>query len=820
MFLSRLFSLFGLLLCLVVAFADVRGAEPAAARGAVAEPAGSRITGQVLNAGSGRPAEYVAVSLKSAGGREVQGTATDEHGRFSFEKIPPGDYVVSYGLVGTVPRQTEAFTVETGRPNLDLGGLKLSGEIVQIAKFEVQARKDKQLGSVDRKVYNVGQEIQGTTGSASDLLQNVPSVDVGVNGNVSLRGSENVLILIDGRTSTLMGRSQADVLQQLPADAIDKIEVITNPSAKYKPDGTAGIINIALKRRHDAGLSGSWTVSAGSGKRGGVGLNFNYRPGLFNVYGSYNVRQDDRPRTATDIRTITDPITGVVTEAEKRTVEHSRPVSHLVRAGLDYAPDRQNQFSLNLTGSHRSFFRVQTDHNLFRDLTGALTSDYDRFRLDPEVQSSQEIGASYRHNFGEDDHELNLEAKASAEDEKEPDHYRNIYRLPVQAPSADNVIIKNQQSSREAIVGYVRPLGSEARLESGYDLTVERRDMDFYNEYLDAASGLWVKDLVKSNRFILDRSIHAFYGTYSRSFGPLAVLAGVRPELVSGQSNLVTTGQVIPNDYNRVYPSLHLTYHLDDSRELQLNYSHRVHRPETEDLNPFPEYLDPYTLRAGNSRLQPEDIHSVETGYGYRHEDTSLTATAYYRYTYHGFTSVTTNLGNGVLLNSRQNLAVNRASGLEFTANSDFGRTITLNTSANVFFNTIDASNLGYSSSRSDVAWMAKLGVSWRWTKDTQLQFNTSYNSARLTPQGERRPTFIANLGLRHELWKKRAALVLTVSDLFNTLREEYVVDTPVLREDVIRRRSARVIYLGYTYNFGQPAKKSKDDQLKYDNSL
>ena len=820
MLLHRPISLVGSLLYLVVACTDARGAESAAARGAVTQPAGSHISGQVLNAGAGRPAEYVAVSLKSATGGDVQGTVTDEHGRFTFEKIPPGNYVISYGLVGAVPSQTEAFAVETRQPDLDLGGLKLSSEVVQIAKFEVQARKDKQLGSIDRKVYNVGQEIQGTTGTASDLLQNVPSVDVGVNGNVSLRGSENVLILIDGRTSALMGRSQADVLQQLPADAIDKIEVITNPSAKYKPDGTAGIINIALKRRHDAGLSGSWTVSAGSGNRGGVGLNLNYRPGLFNVYGSYNIRQDDRPRTATDIRTITDPVTGVVTEAEKHSLEYSRPVSHLVRAGLDYAPDRQDQFSLNFTASHRAFFRVQTDHNFFRDQAGVLTSDYDRFRLDPEVQTSNEIGASYRHNFGEDDHELNLEVKSSVEDEKEPDHYRNIYRLPVQVPSADNVIIKNLQRSREAIVGYVRPLGGEARLESGYDLTVERRDMDFYNEYLDAASGLWVKDLVKSNRFILDRSIHAFYGTYARSFGPLAVLVGVRPELVSGSSNLVTTGQIIPNDYNRVYPSLHLTYHLDDSRELQLNYSHRVHRPDTEDLNPFPEYLDPYTLRAGNPRLQPEDIHSLEAGYGFRYEDTSLTATAYYRYTYHGFTNLTTNLGNGVLLSTRQNLAVNRASGLEFTANTDLGKTVTLNSSANLFFNTIDASNLGYSSSRSDVAWMAKLGVAWRCAKDTQLQFNANYNSARLSPQGERRPTYVANVGLRHELWKKRAALVLTVSDLFNSLREEYVINTPQLREDLTRRRSARVIYLGYTYNFGQPAKKAKDDQLKFDNSL
>jgi outer membrane receptor protein involved in Fe transport len=283
---------------------------------------------------------------------------------------------------------------------------------------------------------------------------------------------------------------------------------------------------------------------------------------------------------------------------------------------------------------------------------------------------------------------------------------------------------------------------------------------------------------------------------------------------------LVTTGLIIPNDYNRVYPSLHLTYAWSDRQEWQWNYSHRVHRPETEDLNPFPEYLDPFTLRAGNPHLQPEDIHSFETGYSYRRDDTSVTATAYYRYTYHGFTSVTTNLGNGVLLNTRENLAVNRATGLELTANTDVGRAVTLNLSTNTFFNTIDAANLGYSSSQTDVSWLAKAGVTLRFGPATQVQVNANYSSARLTPQGERRPTHVANLGVRHDLWGKKASLVLTVSDLFNSLKEENVINTPVLREDLVRRRSARIIYLGVVYNFGSPGKKSKDDPLKFDNSL
>ena len=792
----------GLLLGLAAGAAFLRGASPVAAHSGgladgqrpVAPRKDGRIRGAMFDPATQRPVEFVAVTLKAADGKVMQSAATDRRGRFIFEQVPAGNYVVAYGRVGGSVQLTPQLMVDSAHVQIDLGRLFPSAEVLQLEKFEVTAKQESRLNGIDRKVYQVGREIQSVTGSASDLLQNVPSVNVDIDGNVSLRGSDNVLILINGRTSTLMGASRAEVLQQLPADAIEKIEVITNPSAKYKPDGTAGIINIALKHQHEAGLSGTANFNVGNNQRYNAGFSINDHTGPYNLLGSFSVRQDDRPRTASDLRTITDPVTGMVTRAEKRTVENSRPFTRIGRLGWDFAPNVHDQFGLTGDYNYRSFIRRATDHNIVSDAGGVVTSDYDRARFDPEFERSLEAAATWQHTFLDAGHELKVEVKASVSKEGEPDHYTNTYRVPVRAPSYDEVLIHNLERSREAILEYVLPLADGSKFESGYDLTREHRDSDFLNAALDPASGLWVKDLVKSNRFLLDRTIHAFYATYARTFGSLALLAGVRPELATTSSHLVTTGLIIPNDYNRVYPSLHLTYAWSDRQEWQWNYSHRVHRPETEDLNPFPEYLDPFTLRAGNPHLQPEDIHSFETGYSYRRDDTSVTATAYYRYTYHGFTSVTTNLGNGVLLNTRENLAVNRATGLELTANTDVGRSVTLNLSTNTFFNTIDAANLGYSSSQSDVAWLAKAGVTLRLGPATQVQVNANYSSARLTPQGERRPTHVINLGVRHDLWGKKASLVLTVSDLFNSLKEENVINTPVLREDLVRRRSARII--------------------------
>ncbi|MDB6092688.1 MAG: hypothetical protein JWM32_250 [Verrucomicrobia bacterium] len=726
--------------------------------------------------------------------------------------------ILNFPLLGLAAPENDPLLANN--PQRDASKGVTADDVLKMSKFEVTAKPDVQLNAIDRKVYNVGKEIQSAAGSASDLLQNVPSVDVDIDGNISLRGSDNVLILIDGRSSALMGKNRAEILAQFPADSIDRIEVITNPSAKYKPDGTAGIINIVLKQKHTAGTSGTVTFNVGNEDRYNSSVSLNYHPGALNFFGNLSVRQDDRPRTAADIRTITDAVTGAKIHAEKYTVEESRPLSEIVRLGFDTSANPNNQFGMVANYNHRTAERRAVDHNRVTDSVGNVTSEYDRVRFDPESERSIEGSATFLHRFSAPGHELNLEYKASNKRDLEPDHYTNLYRSPAQGPTFDNVIIRDIEDSREAIIGYVRPLADNSTLEAGYDYSDESRDSDIFNESFDPVSARWVGDPAKSNRFILDRTIHAFYATYTHSFGNFALLAGVRPEFERVSSKLVTLGQVVPNNSAKVFPSLHLTYRLDDRQELQWNYSHRVHRPDSDDLNPFPEYLDPFTLRTGNPRLLPEDIHSIETGYGYREDATSFTATAYYRYTYHGFTNFTSDLGNGVLLTTHENLAVNRATGVEFTANRDLGKTITLTASTNTFFNTIDASNLGFVASKSTVSWIAKAGVTTRLGASTQLQLNGNYASARVTPQGERRPSYVANIGVRREFLNKKAALVLTVSDVFNTLKQEMTVNTPLLVETTTRKRSARIIYLGLSYNFGGPNKKSKEDTLKFDESL
>ena len=790
-------------------------------------PEGGAVTGTVFDQATGRPVEYAALALKTKGGGEtVRTAATDSKGEFVLENVPFGDYAVVYGLVGGDSQQTATFSVDAQRRSVVLGRLALGETVVKMEKVEVATRRETFYNSIDRKVYNVGKEVQSITGSASDLLQNVPSVQVDIEGNVSLRGDENVLILVNGKTSTMMGRNRAAVLAQMPADAIDKIEVITNPSAKYKPDGTAGIINITLKRKAEPGYSGSVRAALGSDRRYNSGISANFNPGKFNITGSASVRQDDRPRFVQDERSHPDSA-GVVISTTQRTVENSRPLSRIAEAGVEYRIDDRTTVGAAVEYDYRDFVGQSMVSSITR--SGAtVTKDYDRRRTRPEFEEDLEFTATLKHSFPKEEHEINLELRHGKTIEQEDDRYTYVYRTPGGVTSFENTLSKVTEQSTEGTVDYVFPLNDYSKIEVGYDGQVEKVDTDFRGSFLNAATQAWEVDAKRSNRFISSETIHAAYGTYARKIGAFGFLAGLRFERAIIRTDQVTARLVNRNDYNQFYPSLHLGYDFTDNHQVQLNYSHRVDRPDGDDLNPFPDYQDPFNVSAGNPLLRPEDTHSVEAGYQYRNNDTTYLATLYYRYRYNATTDVSRFVDSATLLPSRdgtvlltttENLGSSSSGGLELGATTRLKDRVSLNFSANVYRNEINAGNLGFSARRSTVAWDAKLGLNWDVSKSTLIQLNTNYTAKRLTAQGHRDPTYLANIGLRHNFKDKKMAFTLSVSDVFNSLRERTFIDTPQLHQEVTRRRSSRIIYAGFIYHFGKPMKKPKED-LQFDSTL
>ena len=690
---------------------------------------------------------------------------------------------------------------------------------VQLQKVEVTASQQQlQLNSIDRKVYNVGQDIQGTAGTAADVLQNIPSVDVDVDGNVSLRGDSSVQILIDGRSSGLMGTAtRADVLSQLPADAIERIEVITSPSAKYKPDGTGGIINIVLKKKHGKGTAGSLKLTVGNNSRYGLSVSGGYRPGNFSLSGLVTFRQDDRLRTASDTRTYVDPTTGLSGATQTYTREHARPYFEIAKFSADYQATKFDKISESFDYSDRVLHRY-ADETESSSLAG-VRGLYDRLRDAPENERDAELDSSYEHQFGREDDTLSAELRWEHHTETENNHYTDVFTLPVSPSTFDTTKIFTNEPATEAIIEYTNAFSADKKLELGFNRSEDISRQNHQGAYLDPVSGLWVTDPAVTNDFDLDQTVNALYATYEQRFGKFGVMGGLRFEHAEVATDQITSAIKGDQTYLRLYPTLHLAYDLTDTSQLQLNYSHRVRRPESDDLNPFPAYQDPYNLRAGNPYLRPEEVHLVETGYQYKDDDSTYLGTVYYKYSYNGFTTVSRYISSTTLLTTEENLAKNQSGGLELAATTKPWKPLSLNASANIFYNQIDASNLGYSTKKSTFAGMGKLSAEYAFSDLTMAQFNTNYTAKRLTPQGYRLPTFVANFGLKHEIKSRNLTLVLTVSDLFDTLKEETKLSTPLLTDDSSRRRSSRFVYAGVIYSFGG-SKKKKDDSMQFDNNL
>jgi len=781
-------------------------------------PGAGSIKGVIVEK-SDKPLEFVNVMVKNMKDSSmVQGAVTDKHGLFVVEGLPFGEYKIGYSYIGFGETESGVIVLDSKHHRVDMGKLFISESGIILNEVEVIGQKSTFVNSIDRKTFNVGQDLMSKTGSVSDLLQSVPSVLVDIDGNVTLRGSDNVMILINGKPSALMGANRAAVLQQMPANSIEKIEVITNPSAKYKPDGTSGIINIVLKKNENLGLNGSISLNAGNQKRYNGNIITNYNPGKLNVFGSYSIRQDDRFRIIEDFRKRTNLNNGPIAYFHQNSQDHSRPLSHILRTGFDYKVNDHNEVGVAGSYNYRSLTREAIDINTYENADFLVNKKYNRILTNPEYEKDMELTAYIHHAFAKEDHELNVDFTASRSQERDDNRFNNIYHIPVSPSTFDNTLIKEGEDESQLSFEYLNPISDDIQFESGYVLESRKADLDFFGESFDPNTNLWSKDIEKINHFVYTENIHVLYATYAQESGKFGFLGGIRAEQAFINSNQLTTETIKRNQYFRFYPSLHIAYKISDLHELQLNYSHRIHRPDGDDLNPFPEYQDPYNLRIGNPLLKPADIHSIEMGYQLKKDKMSFLSTLYYRYTYNGISEITRYVNDSVKLTVKENLSKSSSAGLELVCSKSIGNFANIHLGSNIFYNTIDASNLGYSKNKSIVAWSANLTAGFNISKSQVLQLTTNYSASRLTPQGKQLPSYILNIGLKQEVMKKKGALIVTISDLFNSLRNNTIVDTPELYETINRKRSARIVYLGFTYSFG--TSKKKENSLKFDEQL
>lgn len=654
--------------------------------------------------------------------------------------------------------------------------------------------------SIDRRSYSVANDLSAKTGSIADALRNIPSVEVDVQGNVSLRGDSNVTIMIDGKPSGMFsGDGKADALQSLPADQIDRVEVMTNPSAAYRPDGSAGIINLITKKTQKPGVNGTVRLNVGPNGRYNGGVTATRREGKLTLSGDAGYRYDTQVGVQEIDRATLDKTSGQFLPSRFDATQNNEGGALTLRGGVDYDLDKQNRISGEVRLRRWDFDSDMVESYTGRNALGGVSRAYTRTSDADITRDNKAVSADWRRQMKGADHTLTAHVEHEVTDFSRDS--ANILRNSPGATVYETVGFGQDQTRTNLKVDYSKPLPNDVKLKTGVDIEWASNDYDNRGATGAAPNALSV-DPSRTNRFLYDQDVYAAYVTYERPFGDFTVQGGLRAEQVQIDTNQLTSGQKNQNDYFRLYPTLHMGYTVSQSQTLNANYSRRVQRPGAQDLNPYEIYLDPFNYRAGNPDLKPQITDSYELGWQYRKGQTYYLATAYFRDTRDSVTDVVVDRGGGVLLTTRENLGKSRAGGLELVANGRLSPKLTYNVSGNLFWNEIDAGNLGFAGNRSGTAVSGRANMNWQATPKDFFQINAFTSGKRLTPQGYREPFKMLNLGYRRKV-NDKLSLVVTATDALDSFEDVTVVDTPTLRDRTRRSANVRSVFFGFSYAFG-----------------
>lgn len=776
-------------------------------------PAICSVSGTVSDSISGQAVEFAAISLILAQNDSlITGGITNEKGTFLIESVRPGRYKVRMDFMGYNSRTVKDVRLSPRQPITNLGALQLAPSSVALDAVEISAERNFATNSIDKKVYDVSKNAVSDGGSATDVLQNVPSIDVDIDGNVSLRGSENVTILIDGKPSALTGSSRQAILEQLPASSIERIEVITNPSARYDPDGMSGIINVVLKKNRAQGVNGSVRLNAGTGGKYNGALDLNYRTKKVNVFASYSGNRMQAWRLGESERTTTfdnDSSTFLRQDATNNQIRFSQ----VLKGGLDLFANQRNTISLSATFSPTSRTREGDVDYLIVDNNETTLLDYLRLTDENEPMMGNDFNVSWDKQFEQPNRSLSVSARYSFFERESDSHYDEVYfdtdgSVLIVDPVMQNTLTQTASDFYLVQADYVHPLNNGFQLETGYKSTLRETNSDFYSESWDANSDALMPDTLLNNEFVYTEDIHAIYGIVSGKIKELDFQAGVRAEQAFTKADQRTTNEVFNNDYANLFPSAHIAKKLPKEQEIRVSYSRRINRPHQHWLNPFSDFRDPLNIRSGNPNLLPEYINNYEVSYARRwKQGHSVTGALYYRPISNVIRRIRRVDENGVATINPENLTSGINTGLEAIFTAQMREWWNLTLSSNLFRTTFDGGNIENADgefSNDAYTMSAKLNSMMTIKKDLQLQVSARYRAPSVHTQGEAFAMFNSDVALKWSFWSKKGALTLRVSDVSNTRRWKFTSIGPNYNQIGTFKRESRIAFLGFSYRFGK----------------
>ena len=773
-------------------------------------------SGRVVDLETNAAIEYVVVRLFSVkDSTVVAGIYTDAEGKFILENLPYGNFYALFTFTDFKPERVDDIKLSSTLKVANAGTIKLKLEVQQLGEVKASANLDVLKAGIDKKIYNVGEDLSVRGGTANDVLSNVPSVELDQEGRVTLRGDGSVTILIDGRPSSLSGGNGKTLLDALPAGSIERIEVVTNPSAKYDPDGTSGIINIVLKKNKLKGFNGMINGSAGSGDltSGNVadgGASLSYRNGFFNVYGSYSGRYMSGYRNSYSYLRQVDANDSVTSIRQDR-LGTDLNSGNTFRFGADFYLKTRHVLGFSATGNVGQRNRTGEQWNSRNQGIAGQTALWKRTSDDPTQQHNYDFNLNYRYDLKEDRGNIVVDFNQSLGREDIQGYYGQTYFAsdsitPLFTSTQQQLFNKekNNITTGQVDFTYLYPkIG--ARLETGVKTIIRQQEVNTHSETFDPVAGNFFQDTLANFLYRYNEQIYSAYGIFGQQIGKIKYQAGIRFEKAYQIPDLVSDSIRIVNDYLNFFPSAHLRYAFTPKSEMSLSYSRRINRANSGDLNPFTNYSDPFNLRKGNPYLQPEYIDSYDLGYSNEMKKVTLTTSVFYRYTTGVITRVKEFYSNNTSAVTFANIDKSHSVGLEFIAVVKPFKWWKNTISAN-------ANYIQYVDNTPGVNWNVN-GINWNvkyagtvefWKKTASIQLNAAYNAPRISVQGRAQRRGPVDISGEKTFKDGKWSLGFKVTDIFNRQGFYLTVDQPGIDQVVEYKWLTRKYYLTFSYKFGK----------------
>ena len=789
------------------------------------------VKGKVLDKQTSEPLSFVNVKVTALPDNKFAGGATtDVDGNFSVTGLGQGKYSITLSYMG-YRDEVRQFDITPDHKEMRYNIIYMAEDAKMLKGVTITGQKATMKLEVDRKSFDVSQLISNAGQSASDALDNIPSVEVDNDGNVSLRGNSSVEVWINGKASGLNSDNRAQILQQLPAESIERIEVIDNPSAKFSAEGSAGIINIVLKKDRNAGYYGS--LQAGANTMGGANTSFNinYNSSLVDAY--LNVGYRHRSNSGhTESQQTSD------TYNQSYDADNDRWGNNLFsRAGLTLHASKKDDISLSGMLMHGGGRSNSFTPYIYQAVDPALTS----YTLDRRNRSSDKMDMyygelNYRHSFS-DRHFIDFTADMSRWKMDGDNYYQDSTVYASDSPNSYQYQYRPQHINNrryELKLEYENQITKDLKLEAGYqgEFSHENTPQESYADATSWAGDNAQEDRKYYNRFIYDMNLHAMYATLSYKLGPVGIMGGLRGEYWHVNTESYTWEQEhdatlrdkpFKKDYFELFPSVFMSWQITKTQQLQLNYTRRLRRPWGGELNSFRDTRDATTVSFGNPLLTPEFSNSFSLNYLKQWDNHSLLLSAYYRPTSDVIQRISYKSStDGLFYQTSMNVAKSVSSGLELTVKNKLARILDLTTSANAYYYKLNGfsypidGQMVTGESDHNFAWNARMTASLILPYDISVQATGRYDSKRVITQGYRKPNYSIDLGARKNFLNKMFTLAINCRDLLNSRKWETFTSGDNFTRHQINRRGGRRVNFTLTWNFGnmnQKRRPSKQQQ-------